>query len=414
MHTIGRDSKKNVTSMRCSTINNLMSKKHAELSVSRDGVHHLKDLNTLNGTYVNGALISTDEEGFALRNGDVISFGGPLQVVIGGKTLRNPFRYAYYRLPSVTVWSEATRGIDRPPALPDWLDAKITCGICLEHMTDPHSINGCGHVFCKACISCSIDTQDEKRCPACNQGLPDSCFRALISPDLLVRGMVDRVESNFTSLDEVRKRAEHREDIEKRSSDLRKQALRTPPRVIPYRSMAHEVTTARHRIPSFDDYRVYLRRMVTNVAPSSTLNEVLRPGSNIFVLRPGAGNVSARTNAATPPSGNENVVGSQNNGQTLRSETDTRVSWRGSGVTQTRDVRCATCGLGVRAKCFRLVRTCQDDTKHFHAHVTCVRRYAHELKTPDVTAEIDADITDQQKRVTTGLFRCFNEETGTA
>jgi hypothetical protein len=178
--------------------------------------------------------------------------------------------------------------------------------------------------------------------------------------------------------------------------------------------MVEDAMTGQQRITSFEDYWVYLRRMASNIAPSSTLNEVLRPGSNIILLRPGAGNVSARTNAATPPSGNGNVVGSQNNEPTRRSETDTRVSWRGSGVTQTRDVRCAACGLHVPAKCFRLVRTCHGDTKHFHAHVSCVQRYDHELKTPDVAAEIDADITDQQKRVIAGLFRCLNEETGTA
>ena len=365
VHTIGRHETKNMTSMRCSTIQNLMSQEHAALSISRDGVHHLRDLNTLNGTYVNGAMISTDEEGFALRNGDVISFGGPSHVVIGGKKTRNPFRYVYYRLPSVTVWSDATRGIDRPPALPDWLKAEVECGICFGHMADPHSINGCGHVFCKACLSCSITTQDEKKCPTCNEGLPDSCFTALVSPDHLVRRMVDRVESNFTSLEQVRERAEHVKDIEKRSQDLMVRAAR--------------------------DSR--------GARPRSELDDILR----LDLQR-------ARELRRQLESRPREVVGSR------RSETDTRVSWRGSGDTQTRDVQCAACDLRILAKCFRLVRTSHGDTKHFHALVACVRQHARELKTPDVAAEImnDAGIADQQKRVTDRLLRSFAEETETA
>lgn len=385
-HTIGSHKTKNVTSMRCSTIQNLMSSEHAALSISRDGVHHIRDKNTKNGTYVNGALISTDEESFALRNGDVISFGGPPLVSIDGKEVENPLQYAYYRLPSVTVWSEATRGIDRPPALPDWLEEEVKCGICQEHMSDPHSINGCGHVFCKACISRWIDTQGlQKKCPTCGEELPGLGLSALISPDPLVRGMVDRVESNFTSLEQVRERAEHVKDIEKRPSVLRIQAAR-------------DFYDARPR----SELDEMLRRDFQRAREIRQQRESLHQET-----RPGRANVAASANAATPPSGNGSVIGSQNNGQTQRSETDARVSWRGSGVTQTRDVRCAACDLRIPAKCFRLVRTCHDDTKHFHTARACVRRHAHELETPDVSAEIlnDAGITDQQKRLTARLFR---------
>jgi len=76
----------------------LMSRYHGILKADINGNHHVVDLDSLNGTYVNGNLITPNKE-FKLMTGDIVSYGGPAWVIIpagqGGDSTRNPFRFVY-------------------------------------------------------------------------------------------------------------------------------------------------------------------------------------------------------------------------------------------------------------------------------------------------------------------------------
>ncbi|XP_040294377.1 E3 ubiquitin-protein ligase TRIM11-like [Bufo bufo] len=51
------------------------------------------------------------------------------------------------------------------------LRAELDCSICLQTYTDPVMLR-CGHNFCRVCIDCALDTQDESgvyTCPECRE-----------------------------------------------------------------------------------------------------------------------------------------------------------------------------------------------------------------------------------------------------
>jgi hypothetical protein len=82
--------------MDCASIPLLLSRKHAALTC--DGAaHYVRDLATTNGTFVNGTRIAAKMD-VALKDGDVVAFGGPRYVARDSGRLANPFRYRYVRL----------------------------------------------------------------------------------------------------------------------------------------------------------------------------------------------------------------------------------------------------------------------------------------------------------------------------
>ena len=95
--------------MDCASIPLLLSRKHA--AVTCDGAaHYVRDLATTNGTFVNGSRIDAKVD-VALRDGDVVAFGGPRYVARDSGRLANPFRYRYVRLerPGVDARSKRLR-----------------------------------------------------------------------------------------------------------------------------------------------------------------------------------------------------------------------------------------------------------------------------------------------------------------
>ena len=70
---------RNIVQLDCQHVPSLLSKFHSDIKIDTNGVHSLTDLNTLNGTYLNGNLIPT-EQPHPLHDGDVITFGGPKRV----------------------------------------------------------------------------------------------------------------------------------------------------------------------------------------------------------------------------------------------------------------------------------------------------------------------------------------------
>ena len=77
-----------VLRLHCRTHPQLLSRKHAYIVLDDEGCHCIRDLDTLNGTYINGNLIPN--ELVKLKNGDVIGFGGPISVCLNGTSTVNP------------------------------------------------------------------------------------------------------------------------------------------------------------------------------------------------------------------------------------------------------------------------------------------------------------------------------------
>ncbi|OUS48504.1 hypothetical protein BE221DRAFT_189807 [Ostreococcus tauri] len=94
--TIGRDATKVDVAMDCTTIPLLLSRRHAHLTCDGDA-HYVRDLATTNGTFVNGSRIEAKSD-VALRDGDVVAFGGPRYVARNAGKLANPFRFRYVAL----------------------------------------------------------------------------------------------------------------------------------------------------------------------------------------------------------------------------------------------------------------------------------------------------------------------------
>ena len=92
--TFGRH-RLNDVQLDCPRTPNLLSRKHAEIVCDVDGLHYVVDNDTLNGTYLNGNLIP--EGPCPLRNGDIIAFGGPANVLRDNRTLSNSLRFEYRR-----------------------------------------------------------------------------------------------------------------------------------------------------------------------------------------------------------------------------------------------------------------------------------------------------------------------------
>ena len=92
--TFGRH-RLNDVQLDCPRTPNLLSRQHAEIVCDVDGLHYVADNDTLNGTYLNGNLIP--EGPCPLRNGDIIAFGGPANVLRDNRTLSNSLRFEYRR-----------------------------------------------------------------------------------------------------------------------------------------------------------------------------------------------------------------------------------------------------------------------------------------------------------------------------
>uniref|UniRef100_A0A4W3GLV6 RING-type E3 ubiquitin transferase n=1 Tax=Callorhinchus milii TaxID=7868 RepID=A0A4W3GLV6_CALMI len=54
---------------------------------------------------------------------------------------------------------------------------EIICPICLDFFTDPVSL-GCGHNFCRSCVTRSWEKQDKNCCTVCQETFPEKNLRA--------------------------------------------------------------------------------------------------------------------------------------------------------------------------------------------------------------------------------------------
>lgn len=73
----------------------LLSCQHAYIVIDDDGDHSIRDMGTLNGTYINGNVIPN--RFIKMKDGDEIGFGGPTFVKSKGSTFVNPYTYVYVK-----------------------------------------------------------------------------------------------------------------------------------------------------------------------------------------------------------------------------------------------------------------------------------------------------------------------------
>ena len=119
--TFGRHAHQNDVMLECQRVPSLLSRQHAEIHCDAEGVHYVMDKNTLNGTYLNGNLIPTGP--VALKDGDVVAFGGPANVLRDKKTLKNSFRFKYRCPQSAEQWRATNQAMAEAAAAAEEQDA---------------------------------------------------------------------------------------------------------------------------------------------------------------------------------------------------------------------------------------------------------------------------------------------------
>ena len=119
--TFGRHAHQNEVMLDCQRVPSLLSRQHAEIHCDAEGVHYVMDKNTLNGTYLNGNLIPTGP--VPLKDGDVVAFGGPANVLRDKKTLKNSFRFKYRCPQSAEQWRATNQAMAEAAAAAEEQDA---------------------------------------------------------------------------------------------------------------------------------------------------------------------------------------------------------------------------------------------------------------------------------------------------
>ena len=199
----------------------LVSKTHAELAVDRDGNVTVKDLATMNGTFVNDSKIPSGEP-VPLKKGDVVSFGTSEKLLNGETSLS-------FLL--VEMADEASKKRKRPQAqasaLVDALIEELTCCVCTEAYVNPVLIE-CGHSFCEDCLCTWYEksTTPHLTCPQCRRAVGKR-EGPCVTLGRAMRQVVERVLEPAMSSQELAKRAFRVEIMEnkKRFVRMRKRTL---------------------------------------------------------------------------------------------------------------------------------------------------------------------------------------------
>lgn len=375
---IGRGSKNGLRLVH-SKLNDLVSREHAKIFVRSDGAHRIVDLGSHNGTYVNGNLIPMNQE-WKLENCDCVSFGGPSRVLINEQTMINPFRFVYHRLHSVEVWNDMNRrreeGLEMTCDVPEWLLGEVKCTICLETCENPHSVNSCGHVFCKACILHWFCRSNQ--CPTCKQKI-EKCAPLAITPCVPIRNVAERVLSTLT-LDQVKERGDHVRTI--------------------YANL-HKTMMARRKVANQERLRFLMftsgRRILLRGATEggSAHPPTMRLATGTTTIR----NDGVRSESTNPAPDFFRVSENERNDRPQGP-----VAWKVESAGVTRVARCACCGSGIPAKLFRITRTAGGNTQHFHPNVSCIGGHASEIGRPDFEPKYEGGVSEQEHRIASRLF----------
>lgn len=211
----------------------IMSRQHVRIRHCEDGEYKMEDLNSTNGTWVNGVRLTPSEE-FELVSGTKISFGGPDITCLDGVSNENPYLFVFEDpdrlepvptptptpptrspsaapvapsemlvavaeplsdepLPAGVTW-DAVHAVPavpfRPPtpqrATADGDAAAFVaelslCAVCLEVAVQPRAMANCKHMFCAQCIDRWVCAKTRSGVPREAVGCP-TCRTAPAQP----------------------------------------------------------------------------------------------------------------------------------------------------------------------------------------------------------------------------------------
>lgn len=210
----------------------ILSRRHARIKHCEDGEYRLVDLNSTNGTWVNGVRLNPSDE-FELVLGTKISFGGPDLTCIEGVSHENPYLFVFEDaeqaasvltptprlreesaapaaspaevsvsaseplsdepLPADVTW-DAVHAVQEVPFRPptpqracaagevvDLVTELSLCAVCLEVAVQPRALANCKHMFCAQCIDRWIETKTRSGVPREAVGCP-TCRAAPAQP----------------------------------------------------------------------------------------------------------------------------------------------------------------------------------------------------------------------------------------
>ena len=162
----------------------LLSRRHAEFMLLRDGTCVVADLGSTNGTFVNGTRLERKAR-TVLRDQDVVTLGAPS--IRSNRTADWEFKYYNpftYRFDACTCTAGAGAHWPGPPAeeedggpAPGQAKAKVQsaqqaeleegleCTVCNSTFVAAHALAPCGHNFCGGC--CHEWLKTNLSCPVC-------------------------------------------------------------------------------------------------------------------------------------------------------------------------------------------------------------------------------------------------------
>jgi pSer/pThr/pTyr-binding forkhead associated (FHA) protein len=280
----------------------IMSRRHARIKHCEDGEYRLEDLNSTNGTWVNGVRLNPSDD-FDLVSGTKISFGGTDITCIDGVSHENPYLFVFEDgehpaplstpplrspsaapaappvvsvsvaeplsdepLPDDVTWDavHAVAAVPfRPPtpqrACPDGeLAGLVTelslCAVCLEVAVQPRAMTNCKHMFCALCIDRWIDAKTQSGVPREAVGCP-TCRTAPAQPvavsawDELLRAVfVPTLDAEHAEARMQREREWHvRLDVRRRVEEAKRRCMKRTFNDVML--TAHDVAVRSARVP---------------------------------------------------------------------------------------------------------------------------------------------------------------------
>lgn len=280
----------------------ILSRRHARIKRCEDGVYKLVDLNSTNGTWVNGVLLNPSDE-FELVSGTKISFGGPDITCLDAGSHENPYLYVFEDadqppptptstlrapsaapteppvvaavvaeplsdepLPADVTW-DAVHAVDAVPFRPPTpqracadgeVAALVTdmslCAVCLEVAVQPRALANCKHMFCAQCIDRWIDAKTRSGVPREAVGCP-TCRTAPAQPvamhawDALLRAVfVPTLNAEHADARMQREREWHvRLDVRRRVEEAKRRGMKRTFNDVML--TAHDVAVRSARVP---------------------------------------------------------------------------------------------------------------------------------------------------------------------
>jgi len=105
---------------------------------------------------------------------------------------------------------------------PDWVDTDLKCAICHEWLTLPHTLIGCGHMFCLECIDNAFC--HGYSCPCC-RSQPQAPRKFLFTKSTLAAKLLDVYVLPFLTTSELLERkAKEASALEAREKRLKREA----------------------------------------------------------------------------------------------------------------------------------------------------------------------------------------------